>query len=468
VSFSLSWLGVARKASTAPASLGARTFLDDVFAPVPTESEHLNLRVTGEVPVALSGVYARIGPNPIKPQRSRYHWFVGDGMVHGVRLQGGQAQWYRSAWVGSNSAHKALGRPTLPGPRHGVGDVVNTNVYAHAQRIWASVEAGMVPVQLDAKLNSVRHGLFNSLRKHGFSAHPHRDPATGELHAICYDARVRNKLQYVRVSAEGEVARVVDIPVRQGPMVHDCAITRSQIVVMDLPVTFSFRRLLTRSPFPYAWNDNHPARVGLLPRDGEAKDMRWFDIDPCYVFHPCNAFDLPDGGVVVDVVAHRCMFEHSGNGPELDSDVRFERWTMPPTGARVQRALIHAGAQEFPRLDERLTGQPYRYAYTVGVRFDAHLGQPMYRHDMHTGQTLQHDFGPGMVPGEFVFVPRAKRGLEDDGWLMGFVHNRHTNTAELHILNADDFTGLPQAVVHVPARIPLGFHGNWLDDTAVS
>ncbi len=470
MSLSLSWLGAARKAPTTPALPGAPaapTFLDDVFAPVPTESEHMNLRVTGEVPAALSGVYARIGPNPIKPQPSRYHWFIGDGMVHGLRLQGGQAQWYRSAWVGSNSARKALGRPILPGPRHGVGDVVNTNVYAHAGRVWASVEAGMMPVQLDAKLNSVRHGLFDSTRKQGFTAHPHLDPETGELHAICYDAMVRNKLQYVRVSAEGEVARVVDIPVQHGPMVHDCAITPSQVVVMDLPVTFSFRRLLTRAPFPYAWNDAHPARVGLLPRDGEAKDMRWYDIDPCYVFHPCNAFDLPDGGVVMDVVVHKRMFDRVRNGPELDGDVRFERWTMPAGGARVQRQVIHDASQEFPRLDERLVGQPYRYAYTVGFRLQDQVSQQLYRHDMHTGQTLQHDFGPGMVPGEFVFVPRAKQGAEDDGWLMGFVHNRQTGMAELHIVNADDFTGPPQAVVHIPARIPLGFHGNWMDDAAL-
>lgn len=455
-----------------PDAVAQPTFLDDVFAPVPHETDTTALRVEGALPEALSGVYARIGPNPIKPQAKRYHWFTGDGMVHGLRLHAGRAEWYRSRYVGSNSAHKALGRPILPGPRHGPGDVVNTNVYAHAGRVWASVEAGMLPVQLDARLDSLRHGTFDSPARQPFTAHPHRDPHTGALHAICYDAMKRNRLQYVRVSPTGAVDRVVNIPVRHGPMVHDCAITRRFVVVLDLPVTFSFKRLLTLAPFPYAWNDGHPARVGLLPKDGDAADIRWHEVDPCYVFHPCNAFDLPDGGVVMDVVAHRRMFDRSRSGPEMDSGARFERWTLPADGGRVRREVLHDAPQEFPRLDERLSGEPYRYAYAVGIGQGLGDGTggglPLFRHDLHTRNTLAHDFGPHAVPGEFVFVPRQPQGAEDDGWLMGFVHNRRSGHAELHVLNADDFTGPPQAVVHIPARIPAGFHGNWIDDADVS
>lgn len=462
MSLSLPWIGSRPQAPTSP------TFLDDVFAPVATEGESTALRVIGSVPPQLAGLYARIGPNPLKPKASRYHWFIGDGMVHGVRLQGGQAQWYRNRWVGTNTVNKALGRPILPGPRHGVGDVVNTNVYAHAGRIWASVEAGMLPVQLDARLDSLRHGTFDSPNKQPFSAHPHLDPVSGDLHAICYDAMVRHKVQYVRVARSGQVDRVVDIPVQHGPMIHDCAITRSQVVVLDLPVTFSFKRLLTGAAFPYAWNERHRARVGLLPRDGQASDMRWYDVAPCFVFHPCNAFDLPDGGVVMDVVAHRRMFDRSRSGPELDSQTRFERWTMPANGARVVREVISEATQEFPRFDERLCGQAHRYAYTAGFRPDQSAGQPLYRHDLQQRTTLTHDFGPHGVPGEFVFVPRHASGPEDDGWLMGLVHNRHSGHAELHIVNADDFSGPPQAVVHIPARIPLGFHGNWIADSMLA
>lgn len=441
-------------------------YLEGIFAPVDREHVALGLPVRGALPRELNGLYARIGPNPLeRPDPARYHWFAGAGMVHGVRLQDGQAQWYRSRWIGSNSSNDRLGRARAPGPRRGLFDTVNTNVFGHAGRIWASVEAGPLPVQLDGELNTLRHGLFDHPgRDLGYSAHPHRDPLTGELHAVCYDAMRPRRLTYVRVDAQGALARVVPIPVRHGPMVHDCAITRSSVVVLDLPVTFSWKLALRRKALPYAWNPRHEARVGLLPRDGDASQMRWYEVEPCYVFHPCNAYDLPDGGVMLDVVVHERMFHRSSQGPELDAAVRFERWTLPARGSQVQRQVVSEQPQEFPRLDERLVGAPYRYAYTAGVSLARPYGQPLWRHDLHTGTSQRHDFGPDRTPGEMVFVPRSEAAREDEGWLIGFVMNGRSGRTELHVLHADDLGGEPAAVVELPVRVPAGFHGNWIAD----
>jgi carotenoid cleavage dioxygenase-like enzyme len=442
---------------------GVNPFLADVFGPVQSETTETRLSVTGQLPRELNGLYARIGPNPLAPpNQGRYHWFIGDGMVHGLRLSEGVPLWYRSRWVGSDSVNRALGRPLLPGKRRGISDVVNTNVYGHAGRIWASTEAGVMPVQLDGELNSLRHGLFDSDSTVPYSAHPHLDPLTGDLHAICYHAMSPWGVRYVRINAAGQLDKLVNIPVKHGPMIHDCAITRSQVIVLDLPVTFSWAMAASGSVFPYAWNDKHPARVGLLPREGQASDIRWLDVDPCYVFHPCNAYDLPDGSVVLDVVAHHRMFDRSAQGPELDGQPRFERWTLPAAGSRVQRQLISEHPQEFPRLDERRVAQPYRYAYAVDAQFDQPHGKPLLRHDLHTGLTTQHDFGPQRSPGEMVFVPRHAHSAEDDGWLIGFVHNHDTQRSEFHVLNANDVSGPPQAVVQLPVRVPMGFHGNWV------
>lgn len=476
MSTSLSYTGLAERAvqwlqrqsaKRAPVPGGLpNPFLDGVFAPVDHETTQTRLEVLGELPPELNGLYARIGPNPAAaPNPALYHWFIGDGMVHGLRLREGRALWYHSRWIGSDSANKTLKRPLASGKRRGVSDVVNTNVYGHAGRVWASTEAGVLPVQLDGELNTVRHALFESNVSSAYSAHPHRDPLTGDLHAICYDALTPWRVRYVRVSAAGQVDRVVNIPVRHGPMIHDCAITASQVIVLDLPVTFSWSQAIGGSSFPYGWNAKHQARVGLLPREGQAKDMRWFDVDPCFVFHPCNAYDLPDGGVVLDVVVHARMFDRSRVGPEQDGKPRFERWTLPAGGSQVQRHVVSEHPQEFPRLDERLVGQPYRYAYTVDAQFDQPGGQPLLRHDLQTGQTTQHVFGPRRTPGEFVFVPRHADSAEDDGWLVGFVHNHETQRGEFHVLNARDLGGTPQAVVYLSERVPMGFHGNWIPDT---
>ena len=65
------------------------------------------------------------------------------------------------------------------------------------------------------------------------------------------------------------------------------------------------------------------------------------------------------------------------------------------------------------------------------------------------------------MPGEFVFIPRADDAPEGDGWLMGYVVDTNTDTTDLAILDAMNFTADPLALVHIPHRIPPGFHGNW-------
>lgn len=445
-------------------------YLEGPFAPAHDEVTETQLRITGELPRELNGLYARIGPNPTHVDNpGLYHWFAGDGMVHGLRLAEGQALWYRNRWIGSNSVRRAQGKPMAPGPRRGVSDVVNTNVFGHAGRVWASVEAGMLPVQLDDQLETVRHGYFDSEVSRAFSAHPHRDPDTGSLHAVCYDALDQRRVHHVEIDATGRVARLVDIPVSHGPMVHDCAITRSQVVVLDLPVTFSLGRVLRGNSMPYAWNDRHAARVGLLPLKGDtsSRDIRWFNVEPCFVFHTCNAQDTADGGVLLDVVVHHRMFDRSSVGPETDQQrITFERWTLSPHRSDVVREVVAEGQQEFPRFDERLTGRSYRHAYTVGFSFDFAKQQQLHAYDLGTGRHAVHNFGLGRVPGEAVFVPRTPDAAENDGWLVCYVSDMNTGLSDFVVLNAADVAGPPQAVVHLPARVPLGFHGNWIPDPA--
>ena len=453
-------------AATAKRAAAGNPFLSGAFAPVAAETHAEQLTVRGEIPGELDGLYVRNGPNPLRPlPADKHHWFIGDGMVHGIRIAGGEARWYRNRYVGTHAVHKALGRPGIAGQPRGALDVVNTNVFAHAGSLWATVETGPVPIELDGELNSLRYGLFNSDRALGFTAHPHRDPLSGELHAICYDAQKHRELTYLCVDAQGRIAKLTPIPVRHGPMVHDCAITRTQVVVLDLPVTFSWWSMLKREPFPYAWNNRHAARVGLLPRAGAAADIRWYEVDPCYVFHTCNAYDLPDGSVVMDVVAHEHMFDSSRVGPEANTHPAFERWTLPAGGTRVQRARRCGREQEFPRLNEALTGQPYRYAYTVEFSVDQRTGQRVLKHDLETGETFTHQLGPAQRPSEFVFVARENAQVEDDGWLIGFAHNEASQRGEFHVLDARTLT--PQAVVELPVRVPMGFHGNWVASGAL-
>lgn len=439
-------------------------YLEGPFAPVAQELTDTQLVVDGQLPPQLNGLYLRIGPNPIKVDNpATYHWFVGDGMVHGLRLQAGQALWYRNRWVGSDKICDARQQPRTPGPRRGISDVVNTNVFGHAGSIWAATEAGVYPVELTPELETIRYGYFNATASLPFTAHPHADPDTGELHAICYDATNPRAVQYVVIDQAGALAHKTSIPVQHGPMIHDCAITKSKVVVLDLPVTLSWKALFSGATFPYRWNPKHQARVGVMPKRGQGTEVQWWQVEACAVFHSCNAYDLDDGGLVMDVVVHSRMFATSTIGPEIGiSGVTFERWTMRPGNPKVERKVWSRQMQEFPRCDERLIGRPYRYAYTVGFGADTTQSYPLIRHDLQTGLVDFHDFGAQSIPGEFVFVPRPGGQAEDDGWLVGFVYRSAHDTSDFVVIDAQRITAPPVAVVHLPGRVPMGFHGNWV------
>jgi 8'-apo-carotenoid 13,14-cleaving dioxygenase len=439
-------------------------FLTGIHAPMKSELTIEDLPVIGAIPAALDGRYLRIGPNPAVPvDPAKHHWFVGDGMVHGLRLEGGRARWYRNRWIRSNRVAAALGEAPAPGPRRALGDTVNTNILGFAGHVYALVEAGSTPVEIGETLDSIAYSDFGGTLAGSFTAHPHLDPATGELHAICYEGMDPAIVRHVVVGADGKVRREAPIRVADGPSIHDCAITGRFVLILDLPVTLSIEAAMAGQPFPYRWNEGHRARVGLLPREGGDEEVIWCDVDPCYVFHAANAYDLPDGRVILDVVAHETMFADGAQGPDSRASA-FERWTIDPEARTVTRATIDPAPQEFPRPDERLFGRPYRYAYCMALaETDAFIADTrLYKHDLEAGTRQVQDFGPGRHPGEFVFVPAREGAGEDEGWLIGLVIDMNDETSELAILDAADFEAAPVARVKIPHRVPPGFHGNWV------
>ena len=203
----------------------------------------------------------------------------------------------------------------------------------------------------------------------------------------------------------------------------------------------------------------------LLPKEGKGTDIIWCDVEPCYIFHPANAFETEDGKVIMDAAVHADMFNDAVQGPNSKA-TPFERLTIDPVAKKVTRKVIDAAPQEFPRPDERRMGRPYRYAYTLALPEHgdpAFLGDSrLYKHDLEAGTREVHDFGPGKAPGEFVFVPAHATSGEDEGWLMGYVIDSDNDTTDFVILNARNFTGAPQASITIPMRIPPGFHGNYV------
>ena len=450
---------VSRAVNPGPAD---HPFLTGIHTPMTQELVITDLPVTGAIPAALDGRYLRIGPNPVKPDPAGYHWFVGDGMVHGLRISEGRALWYKNRWIRSTPVAAALGEAPAPGPRHSF-DTVNTNVMGIGERTFALVEAGSYPVELTDDLEGQAYNPFDGTLHGSFTAHPHLDPLTGENHAICYEGTDPGMIRHVVIDRHGKVTRELPIPVRHGPMIHDCAITARYAIILDLPVTFSMKALLGGQRFPYRWNPEHQARVGLLPREGSAEDVIWCDVPAAFAFHVANAYDAADGSVVLDLCVYDRMFAEAHGGPDARSR-GLERWTIDPATRAIIVRTIDAAPQEFPRPDERFFGQPYRYAYTMALPEGewAVGATKLYKHDLEAGTREVHDFGEGCYPGEFVFVPRSEDAPEGDGWMVGLVIDLPHETTDLVILDATRFGEPPVATIRIPHRVPPGFHGNWV------
>lgn len=454
---------------------GRNPYLQGNFAPVPDEVSADDLPVTGTLPAELNGRYLRIGPNPTGADETGagHHWFIGRGMVHGVRLRDGRAEWYRNRFVRGDDPE----------------DSPNTNILAQGGRLLALVEGGGAPVSITPDLNRMSTWDSDGALSAGFTAHPKIDPVTGEMHAISYLINPEaEQLRYVVLDAAGKATHAAELPVSGVPMVHDMAMTATRVVVLDLPVTLSTEaagRLAAGAPqsgdaLPMRWSDEHPSRVGVLPRGGTADQVRWFDAPRCYVFHVLNAYDTPDGSIVMDVVRYDTVFRDSFRGP-ADGLPALARWTIAPHRGTVSEQIMSDHSLEWPRINQERAGRSHRYGWFGGVgpgslrlsddvdrdRGGSFEPGPLVKFDTTTGEASTHHFGSGRVTQEPTFVARPGAGAEDDGWILSVVHDGNTDRSELVVLDAADVTAAPLARVHLPRRVPFGFHGNWVCDDEI-
>jgi len=437
-------------------------YLEGNFAPVGSEITSHELRVSGEIPAQLNGQLLRIGPDPVNPEPQSHHWFTGAGMVHGLQLRDGRAQWYRCRWVRDDDVVAARGWHPVAGPdcetQIGAG-TANTNIICHAGQRLALVEAGSLPVMLDENLDTIGRSNFCGTLPGGLSAHPHIDADTGELHFAAYSP-LWNYIQHVVLGPDGRVTRSVNVPVPGMPMVHDCMISRNYFILFDLPVVLDWTAAEAGESLPYRWTPDYGARVGLLPRNGAAGDVTWHEVEPCYVFHPVNGYEDEQGRVVLDVIRHKRMFATDLLGPN-EGTASLDRWVIDPARTQVAETRLDDRGQEFPRIAEQLTGKPYRYTYTVAVSDNFNF-QGLLKHDLHRGSSDYFDQGPARHFMEAVFVPDPGGASEDAGWLMSYVYDEAENSSDVVILRADDFSSGPVATIHLPRRVPYGFHGNWV------
>ena len=424
-------------------------YLQGNYAPVKELISEDKLEVVGNIPKELSGLYLRNGPNPMgSPNAKKYHWFEGEGMLHGVRIDEGKAIWYRNRLVGGDQLF--AGR-------------ANTHVISHAKKIYAIVEAGGKPVEIDQELNSLTEEPFYGTLETGFTAHTKLDSETKELHGITYNfPRGSYEAHHVVVGKDGRVNRADLLPLSSGTMLHECAITENYVLVFDLSITFSFLKLGT-GYFPFSWNNDHQARIGLLNRKTNDGVVKWFNIDPCYFFHTVNAYEDQQGNVIVDAMRYQRLFDKDWNGPFTESPPLLTRWSLNLSNGNASEQQLDDLPAEFPRMHPNLNGQFNQFGYSLGTgsQQKPDFGR-IIKYDFTKNINEVYELHEGEMGAEPVFIPSENQTSEDEGYLMTYVYDRATDKSNLMILNSQDINSGPIAQIKLPQRVPFGFHGSWV------
>ena len=442
----------------------ANPYLAGNFAPVTEElAVEAPLPVDGAVPPVLEGMVVRNGPNPVSvADPDGYHWFGGDGMVHAIELRDGQAVSYRNRWVRTRKLAAESGTKRPPGPSEPIDGPANTHVVWHGGKLLALCESGF-PHRLTTDLDTVCVDDFDGMLASAMTAHPHVDPDTGAMALFGYDVFGPPFLRYHELDRQGSLVHSTEVDVPQATMQHDFAVTGTRVAFLDLPVVFDLDRAMQGRPLPFRWQPEAGARVGVLDRGEEGTGTRWVTTDPCYVFHVMNAFD--DGAtVVIDVLRYDRAFDVDPPGFITPAPPTLERWRVDPVLGRLSATPLDDRGVEFPRVDDTLAGRPYRFGYGVEVSQtddDLSFGG-LVRYDLVRDEVARWDPGPGRQAGEPVFVRDPDGRADDEGWVLSVVYDATTDKSDLVILDGSSFGKDPDAVVHLPARVPFGFHGSWV------
>ncbi len=471
--------------SATTTSAPSTAYLTGEHTPVVHELDVKDLEVRGQLPAGLRGMFVRNSPNPRFAPLGRYHWFDGDGMVHGVGFGDGDGgkptaryvnKWIQTAGLRAESdAGAALWtgilEPARPGgPKIPLKDTANTDLIVHRGRLYATWWMAGTPYELDVTdLSTKGPERFGGKLTGGFSAHPKVDPRTGEMVFFDFNLMKPPFLRYGVISAAGELVRYEPIDIPAPHILHDCALTETSSILLDLPLGWDMAALMAGKR-KIKFHRDQPARFGVLPRHGDNSSVQWFDVESCYVYHMINAYDDGDEVVLVgcrvrDLIPATPTRDASiARLDTIELQPLLHEWRLNRVTGGVKERALDDVPTEFPRTNDRLLGTRLRYSYNprIARRSDV-MFDGVIKYDLDTGASQTCSWEPGWFGSEVVFVPNpaAAGGIaansEDDGWLVTIL-TKDGEASKAVVVDAADVAAGPIASVTLPQQVPIGFH----------
>ncbi|KAL9440238.1 hypothetical protein AB3S75_018988 [Citrus x aurantiifolia] len=509
------------------------------FAPVDALREAvLVTNIDGEIPEDFpEGVYIRNGPNPLfgglKSTKSMFGssnhiWVEGEGMLHALYFKketdGSWNVVYMNRHVESETFKQEKQRnrssflPAIEGDSLAILSayllnllrfgkinkyISNTNIFEHAGKFYSVAENHM-PQEIDIfTLETLGNWDVNGAWNRPFTSHPKKAPGTGELVIMGVDA-TKPFVEIGVISADGDkLVHHVDLKLSRCSLSHEIGVTQRYNVFLDYPLSIDLTRLAFGGPLIKYEHEGY-AKIGIMPRYGDADSVKWFDVEPNCTFHIINCFEDGD-----EVIVWGCRaLESIIPGPDLglnkfewfskkfrhaelaDESVltspddvplfsRVYEWRLNMQNGDVKERNLSGNkvSMDFPMINGGYTGIKNKYGYTqiVDSIASSASGMPKYgglaklsfeEPDNTESEELikveYHKFEENIFCTGGAFVPKGRGVEEDDGWIITFLHNEDTNISQVYIIDTKKFTDEPVAKITLSHRVPYGFHGAFM------
>ncbi|KAI1807873.1 carotenoid oxygenase [Daldinia bambusicola] len=476
------------------------------------EGDIVDLEVTGEIPRDINGTFYRVQPDHRFPPifEDDIH-FNGDGSVTAIRIKDGHADFKQryvrtDKFLKEDEARQSLfGRYRNPytdneSVKGVIRTVSNTNVTFWRGMLLASKEDGppfaMDPVTLET---IGRYDFEGQITAPTFTAHPKFDPDTGEMLCFAYEAGADGSdceadVVTWTIDADGRKTEELWFKAPFAGMIHDCGVSKNYMVLPLTPLKMSLERLKAGGN-KFAWDPNEDQVYGIVPRrGGKPEDVKWFRADNGFHGHVAGCFEDASGHIVFDLTVADgnvfFWFPPDGAKPDMSGRQRLSsptcRWVFDPSaasGTRVEPSVEWPTNGEFSRIDDRVVTKPYTHFWQLRVDperpYDfARCGPPAgglfncmahYTWDDNgsegggkIGREDVYFAGPTATFQEPVFIPKDG-GREGEGYLAALKNNLDELRNDVVIWDALDLAKGPLATLHLPLRLRLGFHGNFVD-----
>jgi len=461
--------------------------------PARFNSDVYDCEVVGEIPIGLNGVFYRVGAEWFYPPRFVDDSpFAADGIATRFRIADGSCDFTARyvetpRYLANRAARRQLfgyyRNPFTHDPEvQGRNDTVsNTNIIMFAGRLLALKEDAL-PMELDPEtLETIGfHDFGGGYKAPTFTAHPKVDGRTGEMIAFGYEAEglATNAIWLYTIGPDGTVTSERKLAAPYLSMLHDIAISQNYIVIPVYGMVSSIERLRA-GKIHWGWDTSLPSYIGVLPRQGDAREIRWFRGPQLAMVHTFAATDK-NGVITLDAAVS------DGNPFPFFPDVDGKPFDPAKARTTVRRYTLNMNdsgdgwreERRFPdkagalsRIDDRFMGRDFRYGFLAfaderapfqGGASGRRPVNSLGRFDFATGAVEAMFAGPEYALQEVAFAPRSPDAPEADGWLMAMATNYQSMKSELVIGDTRDLAGGPVARVKLPFKAPNQVHGNWV------